>query len=78
MRKNQVVVGRIYLCRVSGNLIEVEVLKQVTDYFTKRTKFQNKNVRTGKQLPKNRSAAALREKPNPDGRMPSDLSWERP
>ncbi|UCG11852.1 MAG: hypothetical protein JSU72_15220 [Deltaproteobacteria bacterium] len=64
MKQADVQVGGIYRCYVSGALIRVEVLEKVKErgFGSRRnkTRFRVKNVATGKELPKFRSAAALR------------------
>lgn len=53
-RKRDVEVGQVWLAKVGGNLVKVQVTGQHG------SKFSLKNLTTGRDLPKRRTAAFLR------------------
>jgi len=63
MKQSDVVVGKRYNCKVSGRLVAVEVTHRITSRIGNRivTRFRVRRVDSGRDLPKNRTAADLRE-----------------
>ena len=59
MLKAEVVIGNDYMTDVSGNDVRVRVLYEVTDRYSKRTKYMVRRVDNGKNLDKPRGPGVL-------------------
>lgn len=70
MTQNEITIGGVYFTRISGKLVAVQVTAQCSvrvggfDSGKTRTAFVCKRRDTGRELPKPRTAAALRHSKN--------------
>jgi hypothetical protein len=60
MKQSDIVIGGEYETRIGESLVRVRVVGTTETYWGKRSAFRVRRVDTGRDLPKPRTAAALR------------------